>query len=443
AGARSNHYYSNIVGLAVLGAVLAPYPPATKWAAFAAGELRRETLQQFAPDGFNRECSMTYHRLMVELATLGELACRVSRIDLGPAVRARLAAAYRAIAVLSDSAGNVPLIGDNDSGRIFPMANRDDTDMRYLLALGAAVLDMDDLAREESAPEVMLLNGPENVASGLQDVASGLRPGRRMRENAHTQLRPGRSPDATSLCTALADTGLFVLGDGTDQMVIRCGPLTYKTVNDHNHLDQLSLAVTVAGRQMLVDPGQYCYTPWPQVRNSFIRTHAHNTVVVDDQPQCRMFILSRMNFSIVAEAAPACLVWKVGSEQTHFVGRHRGYRRLPGGAEHERTIVYDAVQRTWSITDRLPLSGRHRLTWRFHLHPDVVAEQHADAWHLAHDGSKLTLRWTGQTPPRGRLEQSWYAPAYGRKTETQVLVFQKDYHGMAEECFILRAQDHS
>ncbi|MCK4341544.1 MAG: PQQ-binding-like beta-propeller repeat protein [Phycisphaerae bacterium] len=33
----------------------------------------------------------------------------------------------------------------------------------------------------------------------VSNVASGLRPGRRMRENAHLRLRPGRSPDATLL----------------------------------------------------------------------------------------------------------------------------------------------------------------------------------------------------------------------------------------------------
>ncbi len=417
--ARTNHYFSDIVGLAVLGAVLGPYPPARAWAAFAAQELSREIRQQFAPDGFNKECSTTYHGLMVELATLGVRACAVSGRELGADVGARLVAAYRAIDILCDTSGTIPLIGDNDSSRVFPLAQRADTELRPVLALGAAVLGIEDLAVADAAPEVALLCGPAALQPNRSTPLS-------------RRLPAGR---------ALPDSGLFVLGSGGDHLVVRCGPLTYRPVGSHNHIDQLSFTVSVDGRPMLVDPGQYCYTPSPTWRNHFIDSRAHNTVTVDDQPQCRMFTLGWMSFSVIAEARPRCEVWEADAQRARFVGRHCGYRRLHGGADHERAIIYEAGARCWTVTDRLPLAGRHRVEWRFCLHPDVAVEPRAGVWHLRCGQVILTLRSVEPTAFRGTVESGWYAPAYGCKVATQVLQFAAAVAGPAAATFVLQVQN--
>ncbi len=418
-GARTNHYFSDIVGLAVLGAVLAPYPPAQEWSALAARELEREIAAQFAEDGFNKECSTTYHGLMVELATLGVRACAVSGRELGADVGARLVAAYRAIDILCDTSGTIPLIGDNDSSRVFPLAQRADTELRPVLALGAAVLGIEDLAVADAAPEVALLCGPAALQPNRSTPLS-------------RRLPAGR---------ALPDSGLFVLGSGGDHLVVRCGPLTYRPVGSHNHIDQLSFTVSVDGRPMLVDPGQYCYTPSPTWRNHFIDSRAHNTVTVDDQPQCRMFTLGWMSFSVIAEARPRCEVWEADAQRARFVGRHCGYRRLHGGADHERAIIYEAGARCWTVTDRLPLAGRHRVEWRFCLHPDVAVEPRAGVWHLRCGQVILTLRSVEPTAFRGTVESGWYAPAYGCKVATQVLQFAAAVAGPAAATFVLQVQN--
>ena len=445
-GARTNHYFSDIVGLAVLGAVLAPYPPAQEWSALAARELEREIAAQFAEDGFNKECSTTYHRLMVELATLGWLASRVGGYDLSRPARDRLLAAYGAIAILTDVHGQVPLIGDNDSGRVFPLAQRDDTQMGHLLSLGAAALDAAGgmaaaLGSHEVVPEAYLLCGPTAVPQGhcSRAVAHGAVGGMAAALGGHVpDQRPMPAHPASG---ALHAAGLFVFGDQRDRMTVRCGPITYRPVGSHKHIDQLSIALTIGGRPILVDPGQFCYTPWPQQRNEFIVSRAHNTVVVDGQPQCRMFILGRMSFSIIDEARPECLECGVVAGGWRFVGRHRGYRRLPGGADHERTVVYQVAGRRWTVSDRLPLRGRHRVEWLFHLHPDVTATEQAGQWLLRHAGSTLSLRWLGETAPNGRVEPGWYAPAYGRKVPAGVLVFRIESVGPVQETFVLQAEE--
>lgn len=416
--ARTNHYFSDIVGLAVLGAVLAPYPPALGWAAFAARELRRETLRQFARDGLNCECSTTYHRLMVELATLGLLASRVGGHDLGPAVRARLVAAYRAVKTLCDAAGRVPLIGDNDSSRVFPMVQEADDGLGGLLPLGAAALEEPGLASGEPRPEVALLCG-----AGALDRSAG---------RTATEAAPAGQ--------RLGDSGLFVLGPPPERMVIRCGPLSYRPAGSHKHIDQLSLAVSVAGQPILVDPGQYAYTPWPAWRDRFIGSAAHNTVLVDGQPQCRFYKLGWMPFSIVDEARPRCVTWTEGVGVTRFVGQHRGYRRLPGGADHRRAVSYEAAAHRWVVRDELPLRGRHRVTWVFQLHPQVHAEWDGERWSLTSGAATLRLSWTGTVRPAAVLEAGWYAPAYGCKLAAGRLVFELDAEGPVDTTFVLEAE---
>jgi len=414
--ARTNHYFTDIVGLAVLGAVLHHYPPAPSWSEFAARELRREITEQFALDGFSKEGSTAYHRLLVELAILGAAACKVSGQALGETCRTRLLEACRALDILTGASDACPLVGDNDSGRVMPMAARQDADMRYVSALGATVLGAERPGSVCASPELALLCGPAVLeACDASDTGESAR----------------------STGCALVDGGLFVLGDARDRVLIRCGPLTYLPVGGHQHLDQLSIAVTVSGRGFIVDSGQYCYSTYPDRRNHYRSTGAHNTVEVDGQSQCRVFTSGRMIYSVIHEAKPCCDAFSVTDTGAYFAGRHGGYRRLRGGGDHERTVTYEAAPGRWIIEDRLALQGPHTCIWRFHLHPGVRAARRGDGWLLERDHVALELRWSSPSPPVGQLEPSTYSPAYGVETSSSVLVFTNSGTGPFEARFEL------
>ncbi len=418
-GPRTNHYFSDIVGLAVIGASLTPLPQARAWTDFAAAELRREILAQFATDGFNKECSTTYHRLMLELTTLGYQASRCAGADLGPKVRDRLIAAYRALQVLCDSQGHVPIVGDNDSGRVFPLAYRDDTYMTHLLPLGAAILDADELRGPASSPEVALLCGPAAL------------------DPTEHQSRDGKL--TTTAGHALQSSGFFVLGNDADRVIVRCGPLSYRPTGSHRHLDQLTINVTVGGLPIIVDPGQFCYTPWPDWRHHFVADENHAGLTIDDQPQCRRFILAHGAFTIIPEDRPTCLSYDPGETNASFAGQHRGYERLTGGAPHRRELRYSTNPSTWTLTDRLPLRGPHRLRWNFCLHPQVTAQQISDEWHLCRGASTLVLGCHGPARRSSHLAESWYAPAYGTKLATHALIFELASNGPVTAEFIMTA----
>lgn len=416
-GGRTNHYFSDLAGLAVLGTVLPSFAPAQEWGRFAAKELRREILDQFASDGMDKECSTTYHKLMIELALVSYRACRLGGHDLGEACRQRLVAAVRAIGLLGDSSGCIPMIGDNDSGRVFPMARRQDSDAGYVASLGAVVLDEPSLAGSAPSPELALLAGPQ-----------GLKSCRAMQPTT-------QSPQAGA---ALMDSGLFVLGLPRHQMTVRCGPLRYKRVGGHDHLDQLSVTISVNGKQLIVDPGQFCYTPWPEWRNRFRFVQSHNTVTVDGQQQLPFFTFTRMNFSTIDMGHPRLLDWHVNETQARFRGRHSGYRRLAGGGDHEREIRFDASGANWTIVDRLAFRGRHHYQWGFHLHPEAMVEAVGPGkWRVWRPGAQLDLAIGKTDNVSGRIMSDWYAPGYGTKEPAQALVLETLAQGPIEAEFLL------
>jgi len=414
--ARTNHYYTDLVGLAVLGVVLRPYGPAAEWLAFAAAELREETPAQFASDGFNRECSTAYHGLVLKLALLGDHACRVGGHNLGQAVRERIAAACRAVAVLADGEGRIPLVGDNDSGRLFPVAWREDGLLGYLATLGGALLGEDDLVAGEAPPELALLAGPAAL-DGAGEAG-------------------GAPPAAES---ALRASGLFVLGDARDRMVVRCGPLAYRIVGGHRHMDQLAITLTVAGRPILIDPGQYAYTPLPDWRDRFRRSDSHNTVSVDGRPHCRVYRRSRSGTSLVTEERPHLERFEVTEDGGVFAGSHAGYVRLPGGGVHTRRIEFNRAATAWRVRDVLDLSGRHSVRWHFHLAVGVEAAEEGDGWRLVAGPAAVRLKWLTAGAPVGRWEEGWVAPSYGRREAAGVLVFEGTYDGRVEQAFLVES----
>ncbi len=412
---RGNHYFADIVGLAVLSATLTDYKPAEEWGRFAARQLRREILQQFATDGFNKECSTSYHKFMVELATLGMLACGAMDRPLSPACEERIGSAYQAIAVLGGTNCQISLIGDNDSGKAFPMVDRDDRDVGYLLGLGTALFGDSHLPGAQRQPEVSLLMG-RNGLDELNKVCS--------------------TGNAPQVADSLPSSGLFVLGD---KMVIKCGPLDYDPVGAHRHLDQLSFCLSVKGTELIVDPGQLCYTTQPKSRDYYRSTKAHNTVLVDAKNQSRMLSSGRRNVWMLDDAKPRCLKFETEGNQMVFVGTHRGYDRLSGGGEHRREVCFDAVQDSWLVTDTLELSGKHTCQWNFHIHPDAEAAEKDGQWLIRRGDVGLILKWIGPAPSGGHLEKGWFSPQYGRQVEAATLVFENEYTARVKANFELRA----
>lgn len=166
AGGRTNHYLTDICGLAFIAAYLPEERETDLWLAFSIGQLQTETLRQFLPDGGNFEGSTAYHRLSAEMViytvalVLGLPVVRLQRLatieprdydylprsagspcqwalhetgknaqatgscatPLEPKFVERLQHAFTFFSVILKANGTFPQIGDSDSGRFFKLS---------------------------------------------------------------------------------------------------------------------------------------------------------------------------------------------------------------------------------------------------------------------------------------------------------------------------------
>src|SRR6202011_5800949 len=90
-------------------------------------------------DGADYEASTGYHRLKLELFLYSFVLCHMNAIDIDPRYWARLRGMIEYVRGYLRPDSSAPLIGDSDSGQVFPLVRRRGEDHAYLLALGAAI----------------------------------------------------------------------------------------------------------------------------------------------------------------------------------------------------------------------------------------------------------------------------------------------------------------
>jgi hypothetical protein len=162
---------------------------------------------------------------------------------------------------LIGSSGTLPLIGDDDGGRLFhPYGER--------VKFGRATMATCAVLFER--------------AEWLRDPA-----------DLNTQAAWWLGPAAIACCTPLLlprtsrlfpDSGTCVMTSGDVEVVIKAGGFGEGS-GGHSHSDVLSLTARLAGRDILIDPGTFTYIADPEERNNFRGSAAHNTVRIDERDQ--------------------------------------------------------------------------------------------------------------------------------------------------------------
>jgi hypothetical protein len=150
---------------------------------------------------------------------------------------------------------------------------------------------------------------------------------------------------------------------------VDCGPIGYLSIAAHGHADALSLYLSVAGREFLIDPGTYAYHSKTLWRNYFRGTSAHNTVRIDSQDQS----VIGGNFMWLKKAVATCDHWESTPEKDCFSGHHNGYRRLKDPILHRRRVEYLKNENKIIVIDDLACRKAHLAErfWHFSEECDV------------------------------------------------------------------------
>ena len=415
----NNHLVSNLTGLLVVSALFPGLPEAPGHTAVAVRGLEAQLKAQVHSDGCSFEGSVSYHRLSVELFTLAYVVARACGISLSTAFGDRLALMYRAVEGYCTETGRAPQLGDNDSGRAFPLADRESLDHGYLLPLGAALFCDGRLKR----PGATALSDEAAWLLG----ASGL--------GRFEALEPRPAPRRFISRRA----GWAVVKQDGAYLAVSAGRTGQGGVGGHSHNDALSFELHLHGRPLIVDPGTYCYSGDPVARNAFRGTAAHNTLEIDGE-EINPVDPARL-FALPDRARAELEVFEVGPARARLSASHRGYQSLSaGGVVVERTFVLDRGARALSVVDSIRGRGVHRLVSRLHLEDrrgrlrPVTPGERARALRIPQAPLELSgvlLEIGDPAAPealvlfepsvRPELKDAEYSPGYGEKRPALVL----------------------
>jgi hypothetical protein len=376
-----NHYLANLSGLACIGLALPGLPEAGRWARVGLSGLSNEAKRQVLADGLSWEGSTSYHRLVLELLLVPALIARRAGVnpDTGKqtAYFETLELMCAAVMHLTGPDGTVPLIGDNDDGRMLVTDGGPDRpvgDHRYLLGLGAALFFRSDMkaAAGKAQPDLFWLLGEQ----GLQAFDALDSEPNAEREKAH----------------AFESGGLCVLrGDGVgDFALLRTRGAVPGAPTGHLHNDALSLVLWIGGEAVTVDPGTLAYTSDTAARDELRSTLAHATVSLDGREQNRPVPGNLFALGIETE------VELVECRSDDSVSVVTGRARWHGGGTHIRSVVHDRRTGEWRVEDTV--TGAGTATWN---------------WPLAPGRETLGASVEADFPLTESIQEARIAPSYG------------------------------
>ena len=333
---RSNHLFSEAVGLWTAGTLYPELSDASTWQKKGALLLREAVLDQITPDGSYLQDSFNYQRMVLHQMLWTIRLSEIHKIEIDPQIRSRTVAAFDFIRCFVDAqSGHAPNHGSNDGSHILPLTACDYGDFRPLLRLGSTVL-----------------NRPVELQPGPWDELALWLCG-----------EPPQSAESEPINSACSTPGYYRIGTRNSWAFVRAGRYTRRPFQ----ADQLHVDLWWRGFNLARDPGTYLYNGEPPWNNGLACAAVHNTVTVDGHDQMRR--AGRFLWLDWAQESGQSSPTNANFPDS-FQGQHDGYRKL--GVTHRRS-VHSATEDAWVIVDDLFGAGLHesRLHW---LLPDLPFE---------------------------------------------------------------------
>jgi Heparinase II/III-like protein/Heparinase II/III N-terminus len=284
------------------------------------GNLKRDLDQlmiqleaQILCDGVGAEQSPTYAAFSIELALIAFFSLDIPPEKLPAAVRQRLSAWTDHVQWMSSSAGDVPMIGDCDDGKV--------------VGIG------------DSAGPPYVASIAECVADYLRDPAP--RPSRRYLDLRDALFFPPRACSTAAPITSPVGMKTWKIGgysvwrampSSPIVLVFDHGPLGYLSIAAHGHADALSVWLSMGDTPVIVDAGTYVYNSAPLWRERFRSSLVHNTLSI--QQLSSSCTSGPFNWATKADAR---LVTGAASASREVVAEHDGYLRN-SGVRHRRRV---------------------------------------------------------------------------------------------------------
>ena len=387
----NTHLMGEAVALHALGTLFPSFPGAGRWRAEGARVVAEAMDRQVRADGTHFEQSTYYHVYSTDFflmhAVLGETT---------EAYRAKLERMGEYLDALLGPEGEMPLIGDDDGGRLFHPYGPRDRFGRASLASCAFYFKREDWPRPLDALE--------------QQAAWWFGP---------SALRPsiGRVAPESRL---FPDLGVAVMVSGGVRIYADAGPFG-RGRGSHSHSDTLGITAYLDSEEILIDPATYTYVGEPVWRNWFRGSAAHNTIRIDGKDQAA----PAGPFGWTSNPQVAIRDWVTGPEHDYLDASCRYDRYL-----HRRRLFLVKKERLLFVLDELDgPAGPHTVEQFWHT-GEPAAALDEECYRIG-DGTVLAVGLAPEASPEavpflGRGgEHGWRSLALGHKVEAPVVVIRR------------------
>lgn len=378
---RNNHAITETLFLA-LSEMLFPFIPETKiWSAKGRKWLEQEIDYQIYDDGTYLQFSMNYHRVVIQLLSLGISVSERNKKPFSPKVYEK---AYKSLdflyQCLQEENGMLPNYGSNDGALFFPLSDQDYRDYRPQLNHLHVLLTGKHMYPDQ--PEMA------EDAFWLQSPTAG-----------RLKLEPLVKKEGA---ISFPIGGYYLVRQEKAFTMIRCG----KHKDRPHQADNLHLDVWIGGENVLRDSGTYKYNTDKVFTDYFTGTVSHNAVSIGEKSQ--MLKGGRFIWYFWSQALSASL--KESDEELIFEGSVSCFRYIRKNSVHRRIVRISKKELRWLVEDIINSNGA-RQNWHFGKGPKA-------AFKAESNGSALEAK-------KFKAYDSSY---YGSKTEEESLYFEFDQH---------------
>ena len=325
----NTHLLGEAVVLHALGVLFPGFARAGRWVREGSRIVEAQLRRQVRSDGTHFEQSAYYHVYALDFFLL-------YRVLAGPGEEydARLKAMAEYLDALLGVSGILPLIGDDDGGRLFhPYGERARFGLATMATCGI-LLDRADWLRGTECVQEQAAWWLGAEVLGNAAAAPGVRASR-----------------------LFAGGGTAVMAEASAQVVVKAGPFGEGS-GGHSHSDALSLTARLGNREILIDPGTFTYIADPAERNRFRGSSAHNTVRIDERDQA----IPAGPFRWDGKPEVRVDQWAAAAK-TDFLDASCSY----GGFTHRRRILFLKPSRVVILDHVDGLAGEHLVEQFWHL----------------------------------------------------------------------------
>ncbi len=252
----NTHLLGEAVSLHALGVLFPEFPGASRWKHEGASIVNEEMEAQVREDGSHFEQSSYYHMYALDFFLFHQILEPTSE-----RFQSKLGRMADFLDALMGRSRILPLIGDDDGGRVFHPYGSCDQFARATVATCARLFQEDRWRYDE--------------ADCHEQAAWWLIP-----ERGEKAVAPG--PRVTS--RLFRDSGLAVMTSDKLDVIVDTGPFGAGS-GGHSHSDTLGVIVRAGSEQIFADCGTYTYLEDPALREWFRGSAAHNTVRINGQDQ--------------------------------------------------------------------------------------------------------------------------------------------------------------